>query len=157
MTDETVLLAEHLGHYYQTSTTSPDDWQDKTRRLIEKHGGNVRSWGFGSNTGTEAYILVFSFRGRDFRIIWPVLPTKRALRAARIQAATLMYHDVVARLLVAKVFGFDFAFFQYLLSPDGNTMVGEANRYLDMPVREPVIRPNRGNLEIDITIQKGKS
>ena len=43
-------------------------------------------------------------------------------RSARIQAATLLFHDVKAKSITAKVLGFRAAFFSYLALPDGRTM-----------------------------------
>lgn len=44
--------------------------------------------------------------------------------AARRQAATMVYHDCKARALAAHVFGFRYAFQQFLLM-DGGKTVGE--------------------------------
>jgi hypothetical protein len=79
--------------------------------------------GFGSdNSGRAAYMLAFKFSDEHFKAVWPVLPTKGGNeRAARIQAVTMLYHDVKARAVAAKVLGIRAAFFSYLLLPDGRT------------------------------------
>jgi len=115
------VLAEELGHYRQTSQASPDSWLDKTEKLIEGHGGKVLSRGYGKAEGRAAYMLGFELEGSRYRIVWPVLPTKKSEQAARIQAATLMYHDVKAKIVSSLVLGNRVAFFQYLMLADGRT------------------------------------
>lgn len=116
------MKAEELGHYWMTSKTAPDAWLDKTEGLIEGHGGTILSRGHGKMGQQEAYMLEFRFSGETFRIEWPVLPSSNQ-RAARVQAATLIYHDVKGKIVAAKVHGTRAAFFQYLLLPDGRTAV----------------------------------
>lgn len=109
-------------NYWQTSQTDPDTWIEKTHKLILGFGGKIKSYAFGSDpaSGSAAYLLVFEMQGDYFRIVWPVLPTRSGkLRAAKIQATTLMYHDVKARLLTLEIFGARHAFFQYLMLSDG--------------------------------------
>ncbi|MBE3142230.1 MAG: hypothetical protein IMZ53_16795 [Thermoplasmata archaeon] len=114
--------AEDIGHYWQTSNSSPDSWLAKTTDLIKKSQGKIIAEGFGSAMGRAAFMLTFEIGGEKFKLVWPVLPskTKKDL-AARRQAATLMYYDVKAKLMTASVLGFRDAFFQYLLLPDGRT------------------------------------
>lgn len=117
------VFAEDIN-YWKTSQTAPDTWVEKTRRLITEMGGKVLTEVFGSEpaTGRAAYMLTFSFEGERYKIIWPVLPSRtKNERAARIQAVTLMYHDVKARILTATVLGVRSAFLTYLLLPDGRT------------------------------------
>lgn len=117
-----MILAEELGHYWQTSRSSPDSWMDKTKKLIEDHGGVVRSSGYAMLDGREAFMLVFELDGDHYKVVWPVLPTKKSSLAARIQAATLLYHDVKNRIVSAEVLGNKVAFFSYLLLPTGQTV-----------------------------------
>ncbi len=50
------------------------------------------------------------------------VPTRKGNeRAARIQAATFIYHDVKARCVSARILGKRAAFFTYLMLPDGRT------------------------------------
>lgn len=113
--------AEEVNHYWMTSQTSPDSWMDKTKRLIVEAGGRIISDAFGSQEGRSAFLLEFEIGDDQFKVIWPVLPTRNSKneRAARIQAATLMYHDVKAKCMTAIVLGIRAAFFSYLLLPDG--------------------------------------
>lgn len=118
-----MIYAEEVN-YWKTSRTSPDRWIDKAKREIARAGGNVLGEAFGSESGgRSAYMLAFEFSGEKFKVVWPVLPTKTGNgAAARIQAATMLYHDVKAKAVKAKVFGFRAAFFCYLALPDGRTM-----------------------------------
>ena len=43
-------------------------------------------------------------------------------RAAKRQAATMLYHDVKARCVTARVLGARTAFFNYLMLPDGRNV-----------------------------------
>jgi hypothetical protein len=102
-----------------TSKSSPDSWLDKAEQLIRGHGGKVLSRAYGSTAEGAAYLLAFEYGGDRYKIVWPVLPTRRSPEAARIQATTLMFHDIKAKLLSGKVIGFRPAFFSYLMLPDG--------------------------------------
>ena len=116
------LYAEDLGHYWQTSQTSPDTWIEKARREIVSVGGTITLDAFGSEplSGRAAFVLEFQIAGDRYRLTWPVLRSRTGReKAARIQAATLLYHDVKARCLSAKVLGACKAFFSYVLLPDG--------------------------------------
>jgi hypothetical protein len=117
------IYAEDVGHYWRTGTSSPDTWIDKARREIAAANGEVLGEAFGRDEmGRAAFLLEFSFDGERFRIVWPVLESRTGNeKAARIQAATFLYHDVKARCMAAKVLGKRAAFFNYLLLPDGRT------------------------------------
>lgn len=117
------VYAEDVGNYWQTSRTSPDVWLEKAKREIVRAGGKVLGEAFGSEQGgRSAFMLAFRFNGEDFKVIWPVLPSKSGNdRAARIQAGTMLYHDVKARAVSAKVLGLRVAFFSYLMLSDGRT------------------------------------
>lgn len=112
-------------NYFQTSQTGTETWIARAIVLIEEIGGQVISEAFGSepSTGKAAFMLTFEIEGDRFRVVFPVLPCKlkNHERAARIQAATLLYHDVKAKCLTAMIFGGRAAFFQYLLLPSGRT------------------------------------
>jgi len=111
-------------NYFKTSTSAPDTWIDHAKKEIRGAGGNVLNEGYGRDeTGRAAYLLEFTFGHERFRAIWPVLPTRKPQdeRAARIQAATMLYHDIKAKCVSAKVHGARAAFFQYLALPDGRT------------------------------------
>lgn len=111
-------------NYWKTSKSSPDTWMERSRRQIEKLGGEVLAEGFGSEPGMgrAAYMLAFELDGERFKVVWPVLPSKTGNeRAARVQAATLLYHDIKARSISSAVLGTRVAFFSFLALPDGRT------------------------------------
>lgn len=115
-------FAEDVGHYWKTSASSPDSWLSKTSDLIKKTGGKILSEAFGSAMGHGAFMLAFEKNGEQFKIVWPVLPSRsKDEMAARRQAATLMFYDVKAKLMTASVLGTKTAFFQYFILPDGRT------------------------------------
>ena len=119
----TELYAEDVN-YWKTGKSSPDAWMDKTRRQIKHLSGQVLMEGFGSEpvTGRAAFMLAFEIGGDKFKAIWPVLSSKGGNeKAARVQAATMLYHDVKARCISAAVLGTRAAFFSFLLLPDGRT------------------------------------
>lgn len=96
---------------------SPDTWTERAIKQIEKLGGKVLTEAFGSEpaTGRSAFMIGFEINNDKFKLAWPVLPTKTAggnERAARIQAATMLYHDVKARCITATVLGSRKAFFK---------------------------------------------
>ncbi len=117
------LYAEDT-HYWQTSSSSADTWIERAQREIVTVGGRVTAEAFGSEPGTgrAAYILAFEIGGNRYRLVWPVLPSRKGLaKAARVQAATFLYHDVKARCMSAVVLGTRAAFLPFLLLPDGRT------------------------------------
>ena len=118
------MYAEEVGHYWKTSRSSPDVWVERAKQQIEKLGGTVLMEGFGNEpaTGRAAFALAFEIGEDRFKLVWPVLPSKTDdARAAKIQAATMLYHDVKAKSISAKVLGARAAFFTYLMLPDGRT------------------------------------
>lgn len=115
-------FAEDIGHYWQTSQSSPDQWIAKCRKLIEDIGGDVLAEGFGSVEGKSAYMMAFKIGADEFKVVWPVLPSSTGKTlAARRQAATLLYHDIKAKVMTASVLGAKVAFFSYLMLADGRT------------------------------------
>ena len=116
--------AEQLGHFWRTSSTSPDKWLDNTVKLIKGHGGKVLQCLTGQDyeTGKSAFLLLFQFGDDIFRVSWPVLPTRtKDERSAKIQAATLLHHCVKSKLMESKILGTRTAFFSYMMLPDGRT------------------------------------
>ncbi len=115
-------FAEDIGHYWQTSQSSPDQWIAKCRKLIEDIGGTVLAEGFGSVEDKSAYMMAFKIAADEFKVVWPVLPSSTGKTlAARRQAATLLYHDIKAKVMTASVLGPKVAFFSYLMLADGRT------------------------------------
>lgn len=107
-------------NYWQTSRTSADEWILKTCKLIESFGGEIVTEAFGKQGNNSAFVIHFRILEHNYKIAWPVLESKTGNeRAARIQAATLIYHDVKAKCLTAKVLGVRAAFFNYLMLSNG--------------------------------------
>lgn len=118
-------------NYWKTGRSDPDVWMQRAKAQIEKLGVKLLSEGYGKSGDRAAYLLHFEAQGEQFRVIWQVLPTKTGdERAAKIQAATLLYHDVKAKCLEATVKGARVAFFEYLLLPDGKTASEASNKEL---------------------------
>lgn len=117
------LYADDVN-YWKTGTSAPDTWIDRAKAEIRAAGGKVLSDAFGDQEGRAVFMLEFSFGHDCFRLMWPVLQPRnqKDLRAARVQAATMLYHDVKAKCVSAKVHGVRAAFFQYAMLPDGRTM-----------------------------------
>lgn len=121
-------FAEDIGHYWQTGKSSPDVWLEKIRRIIESVDGSVAAEGFGSSQGRAAFMMAFQIGGNNFKVVWPVLPSRTGkASAAKIQAATLLYHDIKAKAMTASVLGVQVAFFSYMMLPDGR-VAGELAR-----------------------------
>ncbi len=123
--------AEDIGHYWLTGSSSPDTWITKIRKLIEDLDGKVIAEGYGSSSGRSAYMFAFKIKDDEFKVVWPVLPTRtRKVEAAKRQAVTLLYHDIKAKAMTASVLGVKAAFFSYLMLPDGRTTNEVANNEL---------------------------
>jgi hypothetical protein len=121
-----MLYAEDVGHYWKTGQSSPDTWVDKAKAEIVSVARDkkaILNEAYGKDgQGRAAFMLEFVLSSERFRLVWPVLPSRSGNeRAAKIQAATMLYHDVKARCVTAKVLGGRAAFFTYLLLPDGRT------------------------------------
>lgn len=115
--------AEDLN-YWKTSTITPDSWLDKCEAEIQKAGGYVKSRAIASQDGKSAVLLEFVLGGDTYRAVWEVLPTKsgKDINAAKIQAATMLYHDIKNSCVKAKARGFRRAFAEYLMLPTGKTV-----------------------------------
>ena len=116
--------AEDVGHYWKTSQTSADAWIDSACKVIEDMGGKVEGHAYGQSDGRGAFMLRFSIEGQSYRVVWPILPlafpSPASERATRIQAATMLYHDVKAKAMTAAVLGERMAFFSYMELSDGH-------------------------------------
>jgi hypothetical protein len=117
-----VVYAEDVP-YWKTSQSSADAWLDKTKREITDINGKILAEAFGVDaTGKSAFMLAFGIGADQFKLVWPVLPSKTGnSKAAKVQAATMLYHDVKAKVVTAKVMGIRAAFFNYLMLPNGQT------------------------------------
>ena len=108
--------------YFQTSQSNVDTWLDRTKKMIKDIGGIVRREAFANENNTACYLLHFSIGPDNYEIMWPVLPSRAGKqKAARVQAVTLMHHDVKARCVTAAVFGPRTAFLPFILLPGGKT------------------------------------
>lgn len=114
--------AEDIGHYWQTSNSPPDAWIDRAKKIIADLGGEIVADAFGNSMGHAAFMLAFKLKNHNYKVVWPVLPSSTGKdKAAKIQAATMLYHDVKAKAMTASVLGSEVAFFSYELLPDGRT------------------------------------
>lgn len=121
--------------YWKTSKSSADHWMEKTKKMIVAHGGTVISDLCGTINGRSAFMINFELEDDHYRITFPCLPTRRGEELpAKIQAATLIYHEVKSRIMASLVLGNRSAFFQYILLPSGRTASEEIDpgRTLDV-------------------------
>ena len=126
----TLPAAEEMN-YFKTSRKSPDTWLEKCVVEIQEAGGTVRMQAKGYEYGRQAYALEFILEGNPYRVVWPILPCNDGNEtAADRQAATMMYHDIKARAMKAKIFGSKTAFFDFQLLPDGRTAAMLTNNEL---------------------------
>lgn len=124
--------------YFQTSKRSSDTWLAMCKKEIQSVGGKVMGemFGYDHATGRSSFLLQFQIVEDQFKLVWPVLPSRKGNDgAAKIQAATALYHDVKARVVSAKFLGIKGAFFNYYVLPNGQTAseVG-ANDFLECRV-----------------------
>ena len=127
--------------YWKTSQSSPDKWIERTIKVIEQYGGKVLAEGFGSDANSHAaYMIGFEMHGEKFKVVWSVLPSDtNNERAARIQAATLLYHDIKAKCISATVFGARVAFFSYLMLPGGRTAIEASEKELTEGIPKQIL------------------
>lgn len=124
MSDATLPYADSIP-YWKTGRSSPDIWIGKTKQLLSKIGAKNVDEAFLSIGGKTVFALSFTIGTETFRVSWPVLRIKdpKDEPAARIQAATLLYHECKARCLAASVLGSRSAFVSYLVLPGGSTVM----------------------------------
>ena len=136
MSEIATVYAEDVN-YWKTGQTAADTWIDNAKKEIRAVGGQILREAFGSDeaTGNSTFMLSFRIGDDTYKILWPVLPSKAGnTKAARIQAATMLYHDVKAKCMTAKVFGVRTAFLPYVMLTDGRTVSQAADSELmDMP------------------------
>jgi len=133
MTNE--IIIENLP-FWKTSRSSPDTWIDRTVDLIKKFDGELLNQAQGTDhkSGRAAFLIVFKLQGDTFKIVFPVLkPQKDSdARSAKVQAATILYHDVKSRLISAKILGARNVFFGNLLLKNGATAAELENPMLSV-------------------------
>lgn len=111
-------------NYWKSSRSGPDTWLDKAKVEIRRAGGQVVGSGSFSEdlTGRAGFMLAFTLANDNFTVKWPVLKSKSGdHKAAQIQAATALYHEVKAACVKVKFLGARAAFLAYLMLPDGRT------------------------------------
>lgn len=130
----TLPAAEKMP-YWGTGRSAPDIWMERTKAVLRKLGATDVCEYYGDQGGRSCYCLTFKIGDENYRVVWPVLPSKLggSPGAARIQAATMLYHDCKARALAAAVRGARAAFFSDLVLPGGSTAaevaIGDAANY----------------------------
>lgn len=134
--------AEDIKNYWQTSQKAPDTWIENAKKEIEKVGGEIFASGYLDMGGQATYMLGFKINDDQFKLMWPVLQSRTGKHtAAQRQAATMLYHDVKAKCMAAKVLGARKAFFPYLMLDNGLVAADvatpelalEINHYLRLP------------------------
>lgn len=97
---------------------------ERIKKQLADLGGTVLAEGFGADAeGKAAFMVAFQFGDDRFKAVWPVLePRKGNTRAARVQAATMLFHYIQGVALMAVVVGKREAFFAHLMLPDGRTV-----------------------------------
>jgi len=111
--------------YWKTSNSSPDTWIDRTIKLIQEFGGELinQAQGMDYKSGMAAFQIIFKLQGDTFKIVFPVLEPKKQtdIKSAKIQAATILYHDIKARLVSSRILGARNVFFGNLMLDNGMT------------------------------------
>ena len=108
--------------YWKTGKSIPEIWIDKTIKILEEYGAEFHYKAFGKDGDKKAYIMEFSIDGERFKLAWPVLTPadQKDEMAAQRQAATMLHHDVKARLMYATIHGTRNAFLPMLLVQDSS-------------------------------------
>lgn len=114
--------------YWKTSRTAAEDWIERAKKVIVSAGGKVLADMVLSIEGKTTFVTKFAMaidgQEREYRIDWPVLKSRGGdERAAKIQAATVMYHAVKSMLLLAVPYGPRASYLIWDLMPDKKTTV----------------------------------
>jgi hypothetical protein len=109
--------------YWQTSKSGVESWIEKIKKEITRYPslkGKVVTEAVMTIDDVSSIVLEFELQGDLFRIQWPVMKSKSGnQRAEKVQAATMIFYDVKARVITALVLGARAAFLSFLLLPDG--------------------------------------
>lgn len=110
--------------YWRSGSSAPDVWLEKAVAIVKKLGGTNVSCLSGMTDNGGTFLMQFDHGTERYRVIWPVLRVQRPdeMRAAQIQAATMLYHDCKAKALVAQVLGIRTAFIGQLLVNESQTV-----------------------------------
>jgi hypothetical protein len=128
--------------YWKTSERTPaDTWLDKAKAELVAAGATITATGYAEQDGRASYLIRFTMRGEAYRLAWPVLPTRSGKdadrRAARVQAATMLFYDCKTRGVAARVHGARAAYLSYLELPDGRSAAEAAAGDLVPPMLLP--------------------
>jgi hypothetical protein len=121
------IYAEDLP-YWRTSKSTLSSWLNKAKREITSINGKVTGDGYMTDheNGRGAILITFVLDGTRYAAKWPVLPTRRKTEqdeeAAKVQAATALYHDIKNRVVSAKFRGAGFSFLNYQVLQTGQTV-----------------------------------
>lgn len=119
--------ANEVDYWKTGQTRTPEQWIALAVKQLEDHGATNVVTASGDNDGRHCFMMQFMLAGQQHRIIWPVLPVRWTdsesdKRAAKVQAATVLYHEVKHRCVVATRYGSQFGWFAYQQLPDGRTV-----------------------------------
>jgi len=130
-------FAEELS-YWKTGKSGAETWLDKTEALIESVDGTVDTRIVGKSGGKEGIMFGFFIGGDAYKMMWPVLPTKRESDrgAALRQCATLIYHDTKARVNRIRIFGPRVVFADWLVLENGKTLAESSVDALPKAIQE---------------------
>lgn len=118
-------FGEDIGHYWRTSKKDAGYWLNSVRDMIVSIPGCKVLKKVDYEENDQNFFLVEFTVGLDwFKIIYPVLPVRQLKdrEAARVQAVTLMFHEVKSRMMLIKIFGIHYAFLNYLVADNGKTV-----------------------------------
>ena len=108
-------------NYWKTGNTRPEIWVDKIKKELEKAGAKHIDTAVINSSKSFSIVLRFVFDDDNFCINWKALDCRPGNEdAAKIQAATMLHHDIKSKCHGCKrVKGSRKAFFEYLVLPDG--------------------------------------
>lgn len=120
-----IVYAEDVN-YWKTSSSSADSWVEKAIREIKSIDGLIMAVASVQIDTRTGFMIHFKVGADEFRIEFAVLPCRKATdenrRAAKVQAATLLYHDIKHKVVMAKIKGARQSFAEHWLLPSGETL-----------------------------------
>lgn len=119
-------FAEKLS-YWKTSRSGADTWIERACDEITKINGRVIRSAIGEENGTTVFMIEFIIKNDTFFATWkslePQVKNQVNLRAAKVQAATALYHHIKDTCIAAAWMGdYRSAFLPWLKSPEGMTV-----------------------------------
>lgn len=117
------------GDYWKTgSKRTATHWIELAKNQLIDHGATNVVTAQGEQDGQVAFMIEFTLMGERYRLVWPVLPlaismqTESNRKAAEVQAATSLYHEVKSCCVKSTRYGSHSGFFQFQLLPNGVTV-----------------------------------